>query len=180
MRAYQNNKLPIIEQSSRFYNWCMRLLLERAGQWCADQAIKEFQEKRPIRLVLSQRGGHNYDKLFWYIFDKLGWQESAGTLFLKRPVLQGVLRRELTTVESHEALAGLQLADVIASAFFQAANSALSTFDLAPAKALGPIMARPRNGASKANFGVTLLPLPHQGQIPEADRGIFAHYGFNR
>ncbi|MGV3456317.1 DUF3800 domain-containing protein [Sphingomonas sp.] len=178
MRRHLNPRLSTEERASRFYNWCVRFLLERVTEWCAAQSILEFGEKRPAQLIFSHRGGHNYSMMLWYLFDKLRWQEESGQLFLGRPVIRGMLRKDLTTVEPHERYAGLQFADVVASAFFAAANTALPTHNLEPAKALRRIVARRPPRGAKANFGLTMLPLPEQGGVPEVDRGIFRFYGF--
>jgi hypothetical protein len=179
MRRHLNQRLSTEERASRFYNWCIRVLLERVTEWVEHHSIVDFGVKHPAQLVFSERGGHNYAKLFWYLFDKLGWQEESGMLFLPRPVIRGVLKRSLSSVEPHEKRAGLQVADVVASAFFQAANSGLGSFDCAPAQHLRRIMARSPASKAKANFGVTLLPMPEQAQIPASDRGIFRFYGFD-
>lgn len=178
MRRHLNPRLSTEEQASRFYNWCVRLMLERVTEWATCHSTERIGDDEMIRLVFSDRGGHSYSKLFWYLFTKLRWQEEARKLYLPRPVIRGKLDRSLVEVIKHENRAGLQLADIVASSFLQAANSSLSTFDMLPAKHLRRIMARPRPKASKAAFGVTLLPLPEQAVIPEEDRGIFRYYGF--
>jgi hypothetical protein len=143
MRRHINPRLSSEELASRFYNWCFRFLLERVTEWCATQSIADFGEKRPAHLIFSQRGGHSYSRLFWYLFTKLRWQEQAGTLFLGRPVIRGMLEEQLTEVAPHDRWAGLQLADIVASAFFQGANSGLPSFDIEPAMRLRRIIARP-------------------------------------
>lgn len=179
MRRHLNPRLSTDERSSRFYNWCIRFLFERVTEWCERQSIEDFGEKRPIHVVFSQRGGHNYKKLYWYLFTKLRWQEEAGMLYLERPVIRGMMDASRCEIVPHESRAGLQLADVVASSFYQAANSGITTHDPEPAKKLRRVIARPLAGRSKANFGLTLLPMPEQATIPEADRGIFRFYGYD-
>ncbi|WP_084250538.1 DUF3800 domain-containing protein [Sphingomonas mali] len=178
MRQHYNARLSTDERASRFYNWCIRILLERVTEWAVGQSMSDYGERRPIELVFSQRGGHNYAKLRWYLFTKLQWQEDAGELYLGRPVSRGMLLDSRCTVTSTNQRAGLQLADVLASAFWQGANSGMPNYSTAPALALRRIIARPHNGAEKANFGLTLLPMPEQGQIPETDRPLFRAFGY--
>src|SRR3546814_18810297 len=80
-------------------------------------------------------------------------------------------------VQPHQALAGLQLADVVASAFLQGANSNADNHDTGPACSLRRIMGKDAKGRV-ANCGLTLWPLPSQGPIPEAARPMFETFGF--
>jgi hypothetical protein len=179
MRRHLNPRLSTEERASRFYNWCTRILLERVTEWCALHSTADYGERRPVHLIFSQRGGHNYAMLRWYLFTKLQWQEEAGELFLGRPVSRGMLRADLCDVLPTEQRAGLQLGDILASAFWQAANSGMANHALDPALALRRILARPGPGRSKANFGLTLLPMPEQAMIPEPDRPVFRRFGYH-
>jgi hypothetical protein len=85
-------------------------------------------------------------------------------------------RNKLRTVEQAALNAGLQLADTVASSFYQAANSVAPNFDIRPACALSPIM--PCRHGVAANYAVTLFPLEHQAKVPEAARPVFTHYGY--
>ncbi|MDP1026291.1 DUF3800 domain-containing protein [Sphingomonas sp. KR1UV-12] len=162
----------------QYYNWCLRFLLERVTAWCARRA-KQDHVSPVIKIVFSERGGHRYPDLVGYL-KKLEYQARAGTLTLKaRHIVPGVLVPELCEVRPHTSVAGLQLADIVASAFFQAANSALPTHELSPARLLSERMAKEGRSRVHANFGLTLLPLPHQGTIPAAERAIFEFYGYD-
>ena len=104
-------------------------------------------------------------------------QAETRTLVLKGPGLHPtLLDRTYWRVERKSAWAGLQLADLIASAFYQAANAESPTFDQEPAMALRPIIAR--NGDDAVNVGVTLSPLPHQAAVPAECRRIFEEFGY--
>lgn len=178
-RVHHNLKLGTPD-SQIFYNFCLRWLLERVTGWCGRRSLLACGEVEPIKLIFSSKGDHNYPALFKYL-RKLDHQARTDTAVLNaRNVVPGTIRPDLCQVRAHDEVAGLQLADVVASAFFQAANSALPTFDLAPAKLLKPRLAREGTNKSPGNFGVSLLPLPSHGRllIPEADRAIFRHYGF--
>jgi hypothetical protein len=125
--------------------------------------------------MFAQRG-HDWQHFFKYV-ELLRMQSEAGTLFLKGPGLEApLLDHSMWQVEPADRNAGLQLADVVASSFYQAANSAAPTFDVEPAKELGPII--PQRNGSAAKMGVTLFPLAHQATVPKPAAEIFKHYGY--
>lgn len=176
LREYQN---PILGQmkAGEYYNWCTRLLLERVMFWYAIVIAKNEVSRLPLKIVFSERGGHDYDHMFSY-FERLKDQaRSSG--FKKSPKLfdPNMLERSLWSIESHSRFAGLQLADAIASAFYQAANRKSPNWSLGPAMALSPIIAEDAKGSAR-DVGVTVWPLSHQGKLPEDSRQIFARYGY--
>jgi hypothetical protein len=173
MREYVNARIGKMIESGKFYNWCMRLLLERVTEWAASLQKRESGCLEPLRIVFAERGGHDYEHFFKYI-DLLAMQGKENTLYLKGKGLSPeLLARDHWSVLPAEKWAGLQLADTVASAFYQAANTASPSWDLAPAEALAPIM------AGRANVGVTVFPLPSQGVIPQEARRIFRFYGYD-
>ena len=176
----RRNRILGTHGSQDFYNFCLRWLLERVTGWCARRSMLEHGVLSQVKVVFSQKGDHDYPALMAYL-DKLNHQARAGTAILgARNIVPGMITPTLCEVRPHDELAGLQLADIVASAFFQAANSALPTFDETPARLLKPRLAREGRSSSPGGFGLSLLPLPSQGRdlIPEADRAIFRHYGF--
>jgi hypothetical protein len=178
MRGYQNMRMGKPLGRGEFYNWCIRLLLERVSVWCARRSQKEFGSVRPMKIFFSERGGHDYDHLFSYL-EILDQQAKHGGLVLKaRHIIPGTVERAQCVVRPHNALAGLQLADIAASAFFQAANTAASTHDLEPARSLKSRVAREASKRDAADFGLTAWPRPSQAPIPKSDRAIFEFYGY--
>jgi hypothetical protein len=95
-----------------------------------------------------------------------------------RHIVPGMVRRDLCIVRRHSVLAGLQLADIVASAFFQAANATATTHDLEPAKILKSRVAREDSKRDAVDFGLTAWPRPSQAPIPKGDRAIFEFYGY--
>ncbi len=177
MRRHRSRRLGKANDK-KFYNWCLRLLLERVTEWCARRGRKTGAEVYPARLVFSHRGGHDYDELGDYL-RKIGAQSLTGNLTLDaKGITQGVIFDDLIEVVPHSNLAGLQLADVAASAFFQAAGSTLSRHDLGPASDLICRLARKDRRRRPDWFGMMLLPFPHQGDIPISDRKIFERCGY--
>ncbi len=176
LREYVNPRIQKQMDDGTFYNWCMRLMMERLTAW-AWAWMSENGGVEPLRIVFAERGGHSYDKMFGY-FKILRMQKEAGTLFLpglglKEPMLD----QTDWSVAATTAAAGLQLADVVASAFYQGANVASPSFDQRPALALRPIMVAGPKGR-EANTGVTVWPLPHQSPLDDAAKPIFRHYGY--
>lgn len=90
----------------------------------------------------------------------------------------GVLSPGLCEVRPHATRAGLQLADIAASAFFQGVDSTSSAFSLEPAKALKGRVARGPGERHANGFGLLRLPFGHQADIPEGDRPLFELFGY--
>jgi len=176
MREYINPRLRSKVASDKFYNWATRMLLERVTEWAEEWQISEAGKLQPLSLVMAERGGHDYDHFFAYI-DKLKMQAETGTMHLKGKGLNPVLLdRSDWSVRPVEELAGLQLADTVASAFAQAVNTKSPVHDIRPAQALAPIMGERRGCVADA--GLVALPFRHHGAIPTASWPIFRFYGF--
>ncbi|WP_448661492.1 DUF3800 domain-containing protein [Sphingomonas sp. CJ20] len=177
MREYINPKLGKLDRGDQFYNWCMRLLLERVTGWAAQWHRSEGTNLEPLEIVFARRGGHDYRHMFSYL-DTVRMQVAAGTSKLRGVGLEPpTLERDYWSVEPAEKIAGCQLADTIASAIYQGANSASPAWDGAPAKALRPIIAKAPSGGA-ANCGMTVWPLPHQAEVPAESRPLFEHFGY--
>lgn len=177
LREYVNERIGKMLDAGIFYNWCLRLLLERVTAWAEEWLQQEVGGLHPLKVIFAERGGHDYAGFFSYV-DTLRMQSENGTLFLKgKGLAPTMLDRSDWIVRRAETLAGLQLADTAASAFYQAANTASPSWALAPAQALKRVVAEDKKSA--ANFGLTVWPLPHQAELPEASRQIFRHYGYS-
>lgn len=178
MRSHYNPRLGG-GGSHSFYNWIIRLLLERVSAWCAKWSADQLLTSQWIKLVFSERGGHDYPALFDYL-QKLEAQTVTNSLTLKaRSIVPETIHRSLCDVRSHDALAGLQLADIAASAVCQAVNVHAANHDLEPAKALMARFAKEGRSKTSANFGLTLLPFQTQAPIPEDCRPFFELCGYN-
>ncbi len=180
MRLYRNPRAEALSMHPNdwFYNFCIRVLLERLTEWCADRSIKETGQARHVKLVFSKRGGHSYRHVETYIH-LLIKQIENGRLFLttKAPDSR-VLDHRLIEVIEHNRSAGCQVADVVASAFFQAANVGPKKWTTANAEALKPRMAS--KAGNYSNFGVTLLPWRNWTlRLSEDQRKIFRYYGYS-
>ena len=179
MRGHSNPRAAKIPSQEWFYNWCLRLLLERVTSYCAERSTKDYGEPRKLKIEFSRRGGHRYSQTRAYSL-YLRHQQQAGSVYLeKRVPVQEVLETDLMEDHPHKTRAGLQLADIVASSFYQAADClGPGQWDLEPAKALHRIMAR-ENG-KVANFGVALQPTPAwKAELTADQQAIFEHYGYD-
>ncbi len=161
-----------------FYNFCVRFLIERVTELCVRDSHRQGLS-RPgyLKVVFSQRGGHYYGqtKAYW---EHLKHQAAANTTFLaKRVIRHEVLRFSLVDYVPHDQMAGLQLADVVASSFFAAVDTIDGMQNIEPAKALKPKMAR--EAGVIADFGVVLQPTPPwKARLTDDQKTIFKHYGY--
>lgn len=180
MRGYRNPQAEAVSlhKHNWFYNYCIRILLERVSEWCAYMSIKEVGEPRHVKLVFSRRGGHSYRHVETYI-QLLGKQAASDRLYqtAKAPDFR-VIDHRLIEVIDHNKSAGCQVADVVASAFYQAANAGTKRWNTEYAEALRPRVAF--KGASCAGFGVTLLPWKSWTlRLTDAQKKIFRYYGYD-
>lgn len=161
------------------YNWCVRLLLERVTAFCDARSVHDYGEQRKIKIEFSRRGGHHYSQTKAYHY-YLGFQQEGDKIYLKKrePVTK-MLSTDLMADHPHYSRAGLQLADTVASAFYQAIDHlGRGEYNVEPAKALGPIMAK-EAGATR-DFGVALFPTPAwRAELTPEQRAVFLHYGYD-
>ncbi|WP_113261865.1 DUF3800 domain-containing protein [Agrobacterium cavarae] len=178
MRGYKNPAAAAtsLHPNNFFYNYCIRILLERVTEWVERRSLIDFGEPRKVKLVFSERGGHSYRHVKTYT-EVLRIQEEKGRLFqsARAPKFE-VLDANLIEVIRHDQNAGLQMADIVASAFYHAANARASNWDIEPAKALKPRMAYDRTIV--ANTGLTLLPWrTWKSPLTNDQKKIFSFYG---
>lgn len=180
MRGYRNPQAEAVSlhKNNWFYNYCIRVVLERLSEWCAARSITETGIPQHVKLVFSRRGGHSYRHVDTYT-DLLAKQAADGRIYQTKRVPDfRVLDHRLIEVIDHNKSAGCQVADVIASAFFQAANAGSPRWNTTYAEALEPRMARDPNRQC-ANFGVTLLPWSNWTmRLSDAQKTIFRFYDY--
>lgn len=176
MREHINPRLGMIE-AEKFYRWCCRLLLERVMEFALLDAKIKGYTAAPLELIFSENAALNYEGLFGY-FETVSQQARIGQFTLKPKCwAPDLMNRAHWKAKSHAKLAGLQLADIVASAFLQGANNAAANHNPAPAKSLSAIIAKDPQGSHR-NAGVTLWPLKHQANIPPGARPLFEHFGY--
>jgi hypothetical protein len=121
-----------------FYNWCIRVVLERVSDFVERNSIRKFGEPCHVKLVFSERGGVKYRWLSAYIELLMKQARDGNTFLSKRTVKYRVLHPELIEVVRHNDSAGAQLADCIASAFYSAAHARGSRWNMKSAELLKP------------------------------------------
>ncbi len=150
----------------------------RVTAFCAERAMAEFGELRKVKIEFSKRGGLHYSQTIAY-HEYLRIQQQGDKIFLQKrePVLK-MLHHELMIEYPHYMRAGLQLADVVASAFYQAADAlGPGQWSTGPAIALEPIMAKEKGHVR--DFGVALFPTPDwRGELTNEQQEIFQDYGY--
>lgn len=154
------------------------MLLERVTAFCDARTQLDYGKRRPVKIEFSERGGHRYSQTSAYHY-YLRQQQQGGTVYLtKRQPVTDMLDRDLMDAFPHGERAGLQLADLVGSAFYQAIDTGGQTkWNLEPAKALAPIMAK-ENRSSK-DFGVALFPSRWwEADLTREQQEILRYYGY--
>lgn len=181
MRGYRNPQAEAYPSKKQnvFYNYCIRILLERVSQWCARRSINEYNEPKHVKLVFSKRGGHSYRHVQTYLH-LLAKQADSGRIYQTANVPDfRVIDHRLMEVIEHNRNAGCQIADVVASAFYQAANAGTKRWNTEYAEALRDRMAS-RGDGQYAGIGVTLLPWKNWTlKLTDAQKKIFRFYGYD-
>jgi hypothetical protein len=179
MKGYRNQAAERLFTSPRgwFYNWCVRLLLERVTDYAERYMLRHYNETRPIKLVFSERGGIAYDWLKDYI-EVLMIQSRSQTLYLpKRDVKHNVLSLDHIETIPHVKSAGCQIADIVTSAMHVAADARGSRWNVDPARALRPIL--PTEGGWHQDYSVTLQPSYFKTtRLTSHQRILFEEYGY--
>jgi hypothetical protein len=162
-----------------FYNFCLRLILERVTDYCYRRSMRQLGHPGHVKVIFSQRGGHTYGHTFAY-GEILKLQSRAGTTFLqKRTINWQVVDRRLMEELPHGSSAGLQLADIVASSFYQAVDVLPPTkWEPMNAKLLQPRMATEDD--LYRDYGVALQPTPpRKAKLLRQQREIFEFYRYD-
>jgi len=178
MKGWLNPAAAKIPSDNWYYCWLSRLLLERVTHWVEKRSRKDYGEVRKVKLVFSERGGLKYDQLNAYY----QWLRMKGD---NQKLPLGNLAYEtidmaLLEVCLHTGHDGLKLPDIVASAFFKAADYySTRGCNSAYAEALRPVMARSPNGKI-AGYGVKLMPALWQlkRKTRPEQLTIFESYGY--
>lgn len=178
MRGHRNPLAEKIPSDNWFYCWMTRLLLERVTHFVDHDSTSRFGSSRLVKLIFSERGGLSYGQMNAY-FD---WLRVKGdNQFLKMGNLSyDTFHRELMEIHNHAGHDGLKLPDIVASAFFKAADIYdTRACDPQFARALRPRMARwpDKERGQISGYGVKLLPGWKVKAEPE-QLEIFKEYGY--
>lgn len=179
MQGYINSDAEKIPSQCWFYCWMTRILLERVSHFILHKSIRDHGEARYVRLEYSARGGLRYSQMQAYY----EWMRTSNkNLFLPWGRVQfEVLHPNLFFVYPHNQREGLQLADVVASAFFKACDKHdTGGCDTRFARLLHNRMARePDNLAGQiSGYGVKLLPSLKRACLDPDQQEIFEFFGY--
>ena len=178
MVRYNNVRAEIRGGREWFYNFCIRLMLERVSELCKHDAIKLHGKPKKVKIIYRERSNHSYAQTNAY-FELLKYQHRSGSTFLRTRVIDfDVIDRRLMMHQPHESNGGLQMADILASAFYQAVDtSKITSWTTRYAKALKPVMAT--KWGRVAYTGVVLQPTPPKAAKLTADqKRIFEFYDY--
>jgi hypothetical protein len=103
-------------ESFRLYRYASRLLLERVSWLCRDHH-KEGEGDGTVEITFSNRSAMSYDDLRNYLGHLRDTSDAADVR-----VDWSVVRPEQVKAINHDQLAGLQIADAVASGIYFAAN----------------------------------------------------------
>lgn len=180
MRGYHNPRAAKVWNPGPrtwFYWWMTRLLLERVTDFCARRAQRDFGEPRLVRFEFARRSGLSYAHFSSYLF-WLRQQSRANALYIDCGDLNWSVVDLMNQVFAYDPMdrAGLQLADTIASAFYQSVSeNAQGQTEPAYARELEPRMARNAYG-SVYGYGVKLIPTAYLWRAPLQQRAILDFY----
>ena len=181
MRGYRNPFAEQIPSQCWFYCWLSRILLERVTDFVNWRSHKDHGEPRKLRIEYSKRGGLSYGQMKAY-YRWLDIRSSADRHFLPLGDLKWpVVDYELIRDYPHYERSGLQIADVVASAFFKACDKYdTGSCDPSYAKLLSPRMARFRDKpfGRISGYGVKLMPNWKRIVLDDDQKEIFSHFGY--
>jgi hypothetical protein len=89
MLQHQNERAKNARPSAQewFYNWCIKLLVERISDFVEYNSIKKFGEPKHVRFIFSERGGVRYGQTTAY-HDLVKTQARAGTTLKAKRVVK--------------------------------------------------------------------------------------------
>jgi hypothetical protein len=127
MRGHTNPRAAargnVLTSKQWFYNYCLRLTLERITDCCLRHSVRRYGAPCYVKLIFSNRGGHSYGHAIAYNEILKAQSRSETTLLKRRQIKWQVLDRRLQETWTPQEVAGLQLADVVASSFYQAVDT---------------------------------------------------------
>lgn len=180
MRGYRNlaAEKARVNPTAWFFCWLSRLLLERVTGYCGARTFGDYGEHRAIRIEFSDRGGVKVDDVKRY-YRYLSDQSRLGMLHLDRFDLNwSVVNVDQIFSHPNRMRAGLQLADVISSSFYQAVERTQSgSVRPEPAKLLRPrICLRPGLDGSRYGYGLKVMPTWIPPRLQTDQRHILDFY----
>ena len=181
MKQFRNERAEKMGNRDWFYSYVCRILMERVTHFVAEQSTKKFGSPRFVKLEFSERGGLRVPQVAAY-FEILRAQTRAGTLVNPRGTLAwDTINPLLFETHQHNAREGLQLSDIVATAFFKACDAQnTGGIDTRFAQALSQKIGRTPNKliGRAAGYGVKLLPSWSKAKLTPQQEHVFRFYGY--
>jgi hypothetical protein len=176
MRRHRNRRAAHVSHTSAwFYWWMRRLLLERVTEFCERRNDRDDTPRAKVRVELSRHTDLKYRELTSYLA-KLQLQEAP--VVAKRVPRWSVVDLQQFHPFDHDTRAGLQLADVVASAFYRSINR----IDRAVPKPEYAEALREKVWSKSGEWfdnGFSVFPVPlSYPKLDEDQKRIFRFYGF--
>ena len=165
-----------VNKTAWFYVWCSKVLLESVTDFCARLSERDFRKPRTVQFEFSQTGGVKLEDVRAY-YKYIKEQAALGLLYNKEfPLRWEVLDPEQMFIYPNAQRYGLQLADVVASAFYAALEYPDSGL-LNPeyAKTLRPRLCQSERGKISM-YGVKTMPRAIAFSLPADQREILDFY----
>ena len=180
MRQHRNERAAKVSGTKHYIYWFLcRLLLERVTEFCEDRNKISGTPWKKLRVEFSKRSDLNYTHLTNYL-TKLWLQDGVGRVFLNKGNIRwSVFDHRHVFAYDHRSRAGLQLADVAASAFYRAINRDATN----PPNPLFAKLLKPRvwPGHRRDTFdtGFKVLPFPLRvANLTDDQKEVFREYGY--
>jgi hypothetical protein len=181
MRQHQNNRAGLISQERGwFYQWMLRLLLERTTCWIRHKTT-ERKDSAATRIILAERGDITKEGINNYLY-RLKIQHANNTLYLNHGHIDWAgVDLDRIQLASPQNIPGLQLADIVASAIFASLsrdNGCKPNLQYALNLA-GRIARHPDTKLGQASgFGFKLMPSWKLANLSAAQKRLFQHFGY--
>ena len=177
IEKYRNQRCA--PEKNYLYWWCTRLLLERVSEFCANKSMKLYGKEVPMKLVFSSRGGMSYDRLESYLKLLKRQTESKKVYLPIGNIWWSAINFDEMHVIPHKNEAGLQIADVVAGAFYEAVSvERKNGCDPTYARMLLPRIYVGRHGVYLGN-GVKPMPSLARMNLLPSQKAIFEDMGFS-
>ena len=165
-----------VNRTAWFYAWCSKLLLESVTDYCGRRTMKDYGEIRTVKCEFSQTGGVKLaDLRAYYRYIKV--QAAMGIAFRNDfPLTWGVVDPDQMFIYPNANRFGLQLSDVLASAFYAGLErSEEGTVNPDHAKLLLPRICQGRD-RRRYMYGVKVLPRWIATRLPADQRPLLEFY----
>ena len=181
MKRYRNPRAEVMGVNDWFYCWVTRLALERASHFVWRRSIQNHGAPKRMKIIFSERGGLKIGQIGAY-YEWIKKQSLNDNLYLAWGDIEWeTVHPLLIDKDFHKNLPGLKLADIVAAAFYAAADNKQSgPCEPQHAKALKSVMARFRSNETGrySGYGVKLMPSWGKAKLSADQKRIFEFYGY--